>query len=297
MKRHDCNKWEATIEAMMDGELTASERVQLEREIAQCDQCRARVDALQEMGALVRLHIQTAVDSVPFDSLWSRIEAGIETQAAELTDLQLQALADGELKGRTLIETTERLAASPSARRRLEAIAEMGDLVRSYDSAVVDSTDFNPLWQRLDRAVGDEIEARGGFRLAPTSQPEPRRIGWFDRILAAIGGYRSILLSAATAALVALILVPILNRGGDSHSQDPGSAPAITQGDGSWTNPQQLEIRVVHVNEVVSNPGHQVTVDSYDGYAPVIYIRSEEDRQEENGTVIPTMPGFYPDPI
>jgi len=298
MKRHDCTEWEAFIEAMVDGELTASDRNQLERELTQCEQCRARLDALTEMRELVRVRIEDAVGQVDFAPLWSGIQAGLEQEETASNPLQLQAFADGELSSHEMLSVADELMRSPGAHRQLEAIAEMGDLIRASINHAVQSVDFEPLWRRLDEAVGKEIEARGGFRVALASRQAPPRMGWFDRVLAAIGGYRSILMSAATAAIVALILVPILNRGEVSEPGEPGVNSSMTQTVGSFDNrPQQLEIRVVHVNEVVSNPGHQVTVDSYDGYAPVIYIRPEEDRRDQPDDV--TVPGttVFQDPI
>ena len=71
--------------------------------------------------------------------------------------------------------------------------------------------------------------------------------------------------SAATAAIVVLVLLPML-RGDDQETNKT----------------QDLEIRVVHVNEVRSDPGYAVTVDAFnDGTAPVIYIRPEAVEDDE----------------
>ena len=65
-------------------------------------------------------------------------------------------------------------------------------------------------------------------------------------------------MSAATAAVVVLFLLPGIQGGTEDGSE-----------------PQQVEIRVM-VNEVRSAPGYAVSVDTYNDNAPVIYIHPNE---------------------
>lgn len=262
MTRHDDN-WTQRIQAFVDGELDAAEREQVEAELARSEENAELAAALTEMGDLLRAANASALEETDFGGLWARLDGELGAQAAaaaapSVQPLRLQAFADGQLSGHEAAEVAEVIAASPQARGELGAMAELGDLLRATSAAAVERADFAGLWRKLDAAVGEEITARGGIQTAPAAAPATAPTFW-ERVIAFVGGYRSVLLSGATAVAVVLVMLPLLSGGGnDGQGRDA------------------LEIRVVHINEVRSDPGYAVTVDAFnDGTAPVIYIRPE----------------------
>jgi anti-sigma factor RsiW len=292
MKRNEMNKWSALIAAAVDGEVEAAERERLERQLETSAECRSLLEALQEMGEILRFRMEVAADAADLDSLWPRIAAELDTAPAvepiaEIDALTLQAFVDGELSGTQLARVSDQVAQSKTSRGQVKALAEMGELLRVSAESAADSVDFSQLWSRLDASVGEEIEARGGFQLA---QPRPeRRPSLFERMIMAIGGYRTVLASAATAVVLLAVLIPALINRGDDESATPVAA-----------DPAQLEIRVVHVNEFHADPGYAVTVDTGEdpasNVAPVIYIRpNASDADQETGPE--GNPEFYGDPI
>jgi anti-sigma factor RsiW len=266
MTRHDDN-WTQRIQAFVDGELDVAERERVEAELARSEEHAELAAALTEMGDLLRAANACALEEADFGGLWSRLDAELGAQDAAATapaidPLRLQAFADGQLSGHEAAEVAEVIAASPQARGELGAMAELGDLLRATSAAAVERADFAGLWRKLDAAVGEEITARGGIQtasaVATPAAPSATATFW-ERVIAFVGGYRSVLLSGATAVAVVLVMLPLLNGGG-------------SDGQGR----EALEIRVVHINEVRSDPGYAVTVDAFnDGTAPVIYIRPE----------------------
>lgn len=265
MKRQNDMSWDRLVEALVDGELDERERVELRRQMAQDEGLRAVERALVEMRELVRMDVEIAADAVDLDGLWSRLEPDLTAHAAAIDVLTLQAYADGELEPAESARIASRLAESEVDRERLAAIAEMGGLVRTRVDQAAASVDFGSLWARLDSAVSADMEAKGSLAKAPAAEP-PARSGWLDRLLAAIGGYRSLVMSVATAVVAVLVMVLVTR----------GSGPADDE------NPQALEIRVVHINEVRSSPGYNVTVDQPAGTAPVIFIRPADSAPEQS---------------
>jgi hypothetical protein len=260
MNRHDCNKIAPLIEASLDGELDKSELSALEMALESCEDCRAHASAVTECGDLLRLKVERAVASVDLSDVWSFIETRLDAESAvQLDPLMLQAFADGELSGSELARVADQVSLSDSARGRLSALGEIGDLTRLAIEEAADSIDYDPLWSKLDAAVGAEIEARGEMPLSREAKAvaSGRLV---DRFLEAIGGYRAILMSAVTAAAVVLLMLPAIGGNQDEQPQ------------------QQVEIRVF-VNEVRSNPGYSVSVDSSEGSAPVIYIQPTDDEE------------------
>jgi hypothetical protein len=116
------------------------------------------------------------------------------------------------------------------------------------------------------------LEARGGF--AATAPTEERPLGWFQRLVQAIGGYRALGFGVATAAIVLAILLPLM----------------VMQSDETDSDGRPVEIRVVHVNEARAAPGYEVTVESDNGVAPVIYIRPDQSQAPQPNDRAPEAP-------
>lgn len=265
MKRQN-NNWNAFLHPYVDGELDEQERAAFEAELEDNVELQGQVAAIRELASLMRVEIETVADATNLDGLWAQIETSLPAESADavameatpgpaIGPLQLQAFADGQLSGHDLSEVAIQVGRSSQMGNEIAAIGEMGDLVRAVVDSELDAVDFSNLWPRIDAAIGEEFKAE---RPAQTAPAEPR-VTLFERILAFVGGSRAILASAATAAVVVLVMLPML-RGGDETVEDS----------------QPLEIRVVHINEVRSEPGYAVSVDAFnDGNAPVIYFREE----------------------
>ena len=266
MKRREGKNWDELLHSYLDGELDKSERKAFEAELENSSELRAQLEALREMSGLLRTQVEMAADEADFGSLWAGIEARMDASEAPSIDaLQLQAFSDGQLTGKELSEVVSQVGNSKGAAEQLAAIGEMGDLLRAVVEPEVEAADYKQLWAALDAEIGGEIESRGALPPREESGPVPATPGAFQRLLAAIGGYRTMLASAATAAIVVLVLLPMM------------------RGEGTETNKtQDLEIRVVHINEVRSDPGYAVTVDAFnDGNAPVIYIRPDTEQDDD----------------
>lgn len=266
MKRKEAENWDELLHPYLDGELDENQSKRFEAELVKNSDLRTQLDALREMSGLLRTQVEVVADEVDFSSLWAGIESEIDASAASrIAPLQLQAFTDGQLTGQDLSEMVAAVGSSKSAAEEIAAIGEMGGLLRAAIEPEVEAADYDQLWAALDAEIGDEIENRGALPKTETTGSAVATPGPFQRLLSAIGGYRTMFASAATAAIVVLVLLPML-RGDDQETNKT----------------QDLEIRVVHVNEVRSDPGYAVTVDAFnDGTAPVIYIRPEAVEDDE----------------
>lgn len=263
----DRQNWLDLIERQVDGEISVEEARQLESALDHSSELSSIKSALLEMRELVRFEVEAAADSVDLDFLWARLEPSLRGAEVEpqVASADIMAFADGELSGSELSQLTERLSQSPIARKRLAALNEVGELVRASVAHAVEQTDFAPLWSRLESAVSKDMEARSGLAVTPSSQTERPR-NWVQRFVEAIGGYRALGFGAATAAVMLAILLPLTVFRSDGGDGDENPA---------------LEIRVVHVNEARAAPGYEVTVESDNGVAPVIYIRPDQSQAPE----------------
>lgn len=284
--RHAHNDWYRLVEAAVDGELSEPELEELRQEMDTRQDLRDLEAALLEMRELVRTEVELVADAAPLHLLWPRIEQRLEAESAvEIDALTLQSFADGELSGAEAATVAAQVAESPEARQRLSAMAEMGSLLQERVEGVADTVDFDQLWHRLDAEIGGEIEARGGFRPASEHPAREPRMGWLDRVLIAIGGYRAVAMSVATAVLAVMVML-FVTQSGDQSGTD------IADG-----GTQALEIRVVHVNEVRSAPGYNVHADTPTGAAPVIYIHPVEDAGQPSEETPEHNNGLFDNPI
>ena len=111
-------------------------------------------------------------------------------------------------------------------------------------------------------------------------------MGLFGRFISAIGGYRTVLASAATAAVAVAVMLPFV-------LQDQAPDNIATD-----TNPTIEIHHVVHVEEWQANPGYQMYVDDpHNGNAPVIYIRPDEAFQSNDSDDTSDPNGLFDNPI
>jgi len=170
------------------------------------------------------------------------------------SDLELMEHADGEHADgeRARADVAARLEGDPDARAKVEAIRQMGELVRGHLELAADAVHdakFAAMWRRID----DQLEA-------PTTGLWSRMARWFDR-------YRSHVItgavSAGAVAALALILRP--------------SAPDMgTQGrGGAAIDVRPVALRATPEIDALDTPGGTSTVinlDDEDGHTTVIWV-------------------------
>ena len=148
-------------------------------------------------------------------------------------DSDLMAFADSELDERALRELEEQLARDPAARRKIEALGELGELVRGHlelSADAVPQKKFDALWREIDKGMDRESVKEPAAASAPQPAGVWRRIGrWFDH-------YRGHVITGAVSAgaVAALALVirgdgEIGQRGGGIDAQPVMHRPAEIQ--------------------------------------------------------------------
>ncbi len=75
---------------------------------------------------------------------------------SEHRDEELQRFFDGDLNPRRARKVYARVIADPDERKRLEALDELGALVREGAEAAADDADFSHLWARVEAGIEAE---------------------------------------------------------------------------------------------------------------------------------------------
>lgn len=172
------------------------------------------------------------------------------------SDLQLMELADGEHDDP---ELTARLERDPEARVKLDAIQQLGELVRGHlelSADAVQDAKFAAMWRRID-----------GQLVAPATGLWSRLSAWFDRYR---GHVITGVVSAGAVAALALVL-----------------RPGTTELTGAGAH--AIEVRPVAQRaapeiDSLDTPGGSSTVISLnddDGNAAVIWVTPEDSDAEE----------------
>lgn len=184
-----------------------------------------------------------------------------------MKDADLMALADGELDERETRELEELLSRDPAARQKLDAIGELGEIVRGHlelSADAVPSKKFDALWREIDKGI--DREKAQPEKVIETKQAAPagfmRRVGrWFDQYRGhIITGMAS---AGAVAALALILRSPATEQGGK------GKAPV-----------EQMPIvhRPAEI-ESLDTPGGTGTVfnlEDEDGDTTVIWVTPED---------------------
>jgi anti-sigma factor RsiW len=126
-----------------------------------------------------------------------------------ISDIELMELADGELDEKTLRELEDRLARDGESRGKLDAMNELGELVRGHlelSADAIPQKKLDALWREIDKGI--ERGTAGERAPAQEAGPEPvgllRRIGrWFE---AHRGHVITGVVSAGAVATLALVL-------------------------------------------------------------------------------------------
>jgi anti-sigma factor RsiW len=80
----DCQSWFPSLSAFIDGELPPARRVQIERHLATCPDCAARVGDLRATSGLVRVGMEMRADEADFSDFFEKVLAKIEPDRVPL---------------------------------------------------------------------------------------------------------------------------------------------------------------------------------------------------------------------
>ena len=185
-------------------------------------------------------------------------------------DIDLMALADGEADEREL----EELLRDPAARRKVEAVGELGELVRGHLELSADALPqkkIDALWREIDKGIEREREtvAEPAAARAETSAARAgvlRRIGrWFDN-------HRShIITGAVSAGAVAALALVLRGPGGEGGLTGPRHGTGQPEILPAVHRPAEIES--------LDTPGGTGTVfnlEDEDGSTTVIWVTPED---------------------
>ena len=129
-------------------------------------------------------------------------------------DEELQRYHDGELSVAQARQVADRLRVNPDDRARLDAMDELGEMLRISTGEAAAEANFDHLWTRVEAGIGD---------------PEPA--GAWDGFMAWLRWNRLAAGSAlAAAALVAVALVVTLSAGKPAPSRFDGTIEELEVG-------------------------------------------------------------------
>lgn len=132
-------------------------------------------------------------------------------------DVDLMALADGEANESEL----EALLRDPVARRKVEAIGDLGELVRGHlelSADAVPQSKLDAVWREIDKAIERETAPAS----APASAPvAAARDGWLRRVSRWFDQYRGHVITGAVSA-GAVAALALIVRGPETDGGAPG---------------------------------------------------------------------------
>jgi hypothetical protein len=169
-------------------------------------------------------------------------------------DAELMQHADGELDEASARELDERIGRDGAARGKLDAIGELGELVRGHIELSTDAVPdarFAGLWREIDKRLEHEREPE---RVAVPAAPDGvwRRLArWFDH-------YRGhIITGAVSAGAVAALALVLRGPSSDPGSSSPGHGP-------------------INVAPVVFRPSEIESLDTPGGTGTVFNLQDED---------------------
>jgi hypothetical protein len=185
-------------------------------------------------------------------------------------DADLMAYADGEVDERESREVEDVLARDTDARGKVDAIGELGDLLRGHlelGADAVPAKKFDALWREIDKGIDlAAAPTEPAKTLVPVEESGVlRKIGrWFDR-------YRGHILTGAVSAGAVAALALLLRN--PSVTDQPTGQP-VANGSGSGT------VGPTMVNSY--EPAEIESMDTPDGTGTVFNLEDEDG----NTTVI-----------
>jgi hypothetical protein len=182
-------------------------------------------------------------------------------------DIDLMAFADGEADEREL----EELLRDPVARRKVEAVNELGELVRGHLELSADALPqkkLDALWREIDKGIERQRET-STVPAAQERAAEPAPVGLLRRIGRWFDHHRSHIITGAVSAgaVAALALVLRSPEGG----QISGTSPEPIETQPAAHRPAEIQS--------LDTPGGTGTVfnlEDEDGSTTVIWVTPED---------------------
>jgi hypothetical protein len=180
------------------------------------------------------------------------------------------AFADGELDESASRELEDSLAQDSVARKKVDALNELGDLVRGHLELSVDeipSRKLDALWREIDKGIDREAPAAAK---APAPAEEVgllRRVGrWFER-------YRGhVLTGAVSAGAVAALALLLRNPAGET----PRDRAPVNKGDTVLVSDHDNDPSEIESLDTPDGNGTVFNLHDDDGDTTVIWVTPED---------------------
>lgn len=185
---------------------------------------------------------------------------------ADPHDIELMQHADGELAQRASTEMQATVERDRDARAKIEAIAEIGELVRGHVELSADAVPqarFDAMWRELDKVIANAAPGPAVERASQGAGPGAwkRITGWFDR-------HRGhIITGAVSAGVVAAFAIVIGPSGG---GRDGGVAS--TNGPIEVRPAALRSLPAVESLDTPGGSGNVLEIDDEDGHMAVIWV-------------------------
>jgi hypothetical protein len=182
-------------------------------------------------------------------------------------DIDLMALADNEADEREL----EELLRDPASRRKVEAVGELGELVRGHlelSADAVPQKKFDALWREIDKGIERAREgvAAPAAPRAETATAEPT--GWLGRVGRWFDRYRGHVITGAVSAGAVAALALVL-RGPSTDGQ-------ISKTGGPVENMPVIQPAEIESLDTPGGTGTVFNLEDEDGSTTVIWVTPED---------------------
>ena len=178
-------------------------------------------------------------------------------------DVDLMALADGEADEREL----EELLRDPASRRKVEAVGELGELVRGHIELSADAVPqkkLDALWREIDKGIDRERESVSKPAADVAAAPAG---GWLRRVGRWFEHHRGHVITGAVSAGAVAALALVLR--GPSNDQ-------ITPTKGPVENMPVVQPSEIESLDTPGGTGTVFNMEDEDGSTTVIWVTPED---------------------
>ena len=176
-------------------------------------------------------------------------------------DVDLMALADGEADEREL----EELLRDPASRVKVEAVGELGELVRGHlelSADAVPQKKFDALWREIDKGIDRERESVS----KPAAEGATAPAGWLRRVGRWFDHYRGHVITSVVSAGAVAALALVLRGGPDAE----------VAGKGPVENMPVVQPAEIESLDTLGGTGTVYNLEDEDGSTTVIWVTPED---------------------
>jgi len=182
---------------------------------------------------------------------------------AKQSDIDLMLYADGELPGAEAEELRQRLSGSEADRTKIEALGQVGEVLRGALELSADDAAANPkmqgLWSRIESEISTERPAAAQRVSAPAQSGDSLWSRVREFFSGSLGGH--FVTGAVAAAVVALVM---------SGGSDGGDTTTVKIRDRGVT-------QAAPVVDLESQPPEVENLEVYDGSGMILTIPGDDD--------------------